>query len=107
TVIKVYEVNRGDTLDEIAKKFNTSVYSIQKLNKLRGSRIYPGDRLKVIPGQRKSRQYSMATPIRYTVKSGDTLSEIAQRFSTSVTMIKRLNRMRSSRIRAGQEIRVR
>jgi membrane-bound lytic murein transglycosylase D len=106
--IQVYTIRRGDTLDEIAKKFGTSVRSIMKLNKMRSSRIYPGDKLKVVAGNRSSaRRVSMARPIRYKIRSGDTLSEIAARYSTSVASIKSLNSLRSSRIRAGQVLRVR
>ena len=41
----------------------------------------------------------------YIVKSGDTLSEIAEDYRTSVTKIKRLNRLRSDKIRIGQKLR--
>ena len=42
-----------------------------------------------------------------TVRAGDTLGAIARRNHTSVSAIKRLNRLRSNNIRAGQRLRVR
>ena len=39
---------------------------------------------------------------RYSVRSGDTLSEIAHRYGTTVSRIKQLNRLRSNQIRVGQ-----
>ena len=42
-----YAVRRGDTLSEIAKKFGTSVDRLRSLNKLRGSGLRPGQRLRV------------------------------------------------------------
>ena len=46
---KAYRVARGDTLWIIASKFDTSVTRIRKLNGLKNSRIYPGQKL-MVPG---------------------------------------------------------
>jgi len=46
---KAYRVSRGDTLWIIANKFDTSVKRIRKLNGLKTSRIYPGQKL-MVPG---------------------------------------------------------
>jgi peptidoglycan endopeptidase LytE len=43
----VYRVRSGDTLYDIARKFNVSVRDLQRANGLRGSRIYPGDVLQI------------------------------------------------------------
>lgn len=42
----------------------------------------------------------------YKVKSGDTLGHIAMRYHTSVSAIKRLNRLKSDNIRVGQVLRI-
>lgn len=42
-----YRVKRGDTLSSIARLFDTTVDRIKSLNRLRGSRITPGDRLTI------------------------------------------------------------
>jgi LysM repeat protein len=44
---------------------------------------------------------------RYVVKRGDTLSGLAQRFRTSVTALKRLNKISGDAIRIGQTLRIR
>jgi LysM repeat protein len=46
---KPYKVARGDTLWIIASKFDTSVKRIRKINGLKTSRIYPGQKL-MVPG---------------------------------------------------------
>jgi LysM repeat protein len=43
----------------------------------------------------------------HTVRSGETLSEIAEHYHLSVTQLKSLNGLRSNTIRAGQRLRVR
>jgi membrane-bound lytic murein transglycosylase D len=47
----VYRVKRGDTLYEIAQRFDTTVAKIKSLNRLNGSRITAGDRLHIVPGR--------------------------------------------------------
>ena len=42
---KYYIVQKGDYLTKIAKKFNTSVNEIKKLNNLKSDKIYPGQKL--------------------------------------------------------------
>ena len=42
-----YEVSRGDTLWKIAKRYQTDVFSVKKINGLRSSRIYVGQVLKL------------------------------------------------------------
>jgi LysM repeat protein len=48
-----------------------------------------------------------ATPVKYTVRSGDTLSEIAKRHGTTTARLRQLNRLPSTKIRAGQRLVVR
>lgn len=42
-----YQVRNGDSLWEIARAYGTTVARLREANKLRGSRIYPGQRLHV------------------------------------------------------------
>lgn len=52
------------------------------------------------------RHHRGVRPAVYVVKNGDTLSEIAQRYRTSVRRLKRLNHMNSDMVRAGQKLRI-
>lgn len=44
--------------------------------------------------------------VRYTVKSGDSLSEIASKYHTTVKVVKQVNELKSNTIRVGQAIMV-
>jgi LysM repeat protein len=109
-----YVIVSGDTLSKIAKQFGTSVTTLQQLNGLSSDRIYAGQSLKVsgtapaptvaaTPAPTPTVQANSST---YTVQSGDTLSEIARQFSTTVDTISQLNGLSSTRIYVGQTLKV-
>ncbi len=56
--------------------------------------------------KRRIRYARRGTYIRHRVRRGEHLSLIAKRFHTSVRAIKKANRLRSSRIRVGQVLRI-
>jgi LysM repeat protein len=87
---QVYVVKSGDTLSEIAVNFGTTVDALLKANPdiTNRSLIFPGERItipttaNVIPNTGQ---------MIYVVQSGDTLSEIAVRFGTTVNAILNAN----------------
>ncbi len=44
---RTYQVTRGDTLVEIARRFDVTIQEIQAWNDLNGTRLYPGQRLQI------------------------------------------------------------
>ena len=52
------------------------------------------------------RKYKVVQKQYYTVKYGDTLSGIAQKYRTSVSNIKKWNGLRSDRIMTGQKLKI-
>lgn len=100
----VYTVKKGDTLSEIAQKYNTTVKALQSLNNIKDpNKIYVGQKLKISGSAAKTlnkKQY-------YTIKAGDTLSEISKRFNTSIKSLQAWNDIKNAnKIYAGQKIRV-
>jgi LysM repeat protein len=105
----VYKVKSGDTLSAIAKKYNTTVSSLKKLNNLKSDRIYAGQVLKVsgtASKPAKSDNKPLAKTTVYKVKKGDTLSAIAKKYKTSVSSLKKLNNLKSDMIYVGQALKV-
>lgn len=92
-----YEVKKGDSLIEIARKLDTTVEQLRKDNNIKGSNIQPGQDLK---GPR-------STAKAYVAGSGDTLDQIARRFSVTAAALRSENGLsRNATIRAGQRIRL-
>lgn len=115
-----YRVRRGDSLSLIARRFGTSVTAIKRMNGLRGSRIHPGQVLKLserakdpektaVPAPAASAKAGAPSPqtpqpTQYRVRRGDSLIVIARRFGTTVGEIRRANRLKGSRIVVGQRL---
>jgi len=100
-----YTVRKGDTLSGIATKFNTTVARLQSLNNLKDvNRIYVGQVLKV----KATTTSSTGAPATYTVKKGDTLSDIALKYGMTVSKLQSLNGIKdANRIYVGQVLKLR
>ena len=96
-------VKRGETLSEIADRYGTTVNRLMEMNGLRNANdLWAGSRIKV-PGN----VYSGGGSGNYTVKAGETLSEIADRYGTSVDRLVQLNGLRDANdLWAGSRIQV-
>ena len=82
-----YIVKSGDTLSEIAEKYNTTYQKIAKDNNIKNPNlIYPNQKLKIYTNVSQETNETI-----YIVKSGDTLSEIAQKFNTTYQKIAKDN----------------
>jgi len=92
-----YEIKKGDTLEKIARKLDTTVEALRKDNKLRKSVIQPGDTLKGPAKDAKA----------YVVGSGDTFFSIGKRFTVSVDALRDENGLGSrAALHSGQRLRL-
>ncbi|MCI8833229.1 MAG: LysM peptidoglycan-binding domain-containing protein [Clostridia bacterium] len=99
-----YYVKRGDTLSHIALWYNTTVENLVRLNNIKNpDLIYIGQRLliSVSDDPNKSKE------VKYTVRRGDTLSKIANRYGITVNEIVLLNNIKDPNlIYVGQQLRI-
>lgn len=91
-----YTVSKGDTLYSISNKFGVSVNDLKSLNNLTSNNLSIGQSLK-IPNTNVNK-------LTYTVKSGDTLYQIARTYNTTVDKIKSLNNLKSNTLSIGQTL---
>jgi len=94
-----YTVRRGDSLSEIAERFDTSVAVLRSLNELRSNTIQVGQRLS-LPGSQ---------PVRvseHRIQRGETLSEIAELYRVSLSSLRQVNNLRGDRIMVGQMLKI-
>ncbi len=95
-----HTVRKNESLYSISKRYGVKLTQIKKINKLRSSTIFIGQKIR-IPGEVHSKTLSS-----YTVKKGDNLYKIASIFKTKVNRLKGLNNMRKSSIYIGQKLKV-
>jgi membrane-bound lytic murein transglycosylase D len=116
-----YRIRRGDNLASIARRFGVGVDDLKAWNGLRGTRITAGEYLIVGPGRRNAASETparaaatteAATPARasrptiHTIRSGDNLGAIAERYGVTASELRRWNGIRGSRITAGDTLKV-
>ena len=104
-----YTVKSGDTLSSIALRYGTTVSEISKLNNIQNvNLIYPGERLLVVQNSTIQGNEERCTgKIIYTVKSGDTLSKIANKYGVTVSHIAEMNNITNvNLIYPGQKLRI-
>jgi len=96
----IYIVKVGDSLYSIAKKLGVTVNALKSVNNKNTNMLSIGEQL-IIPNGN-----NVSTGTYYTVKAGDSLWSIAQRYNTSVNAIKALNNLASNNLAIGMNLRV-
>lgn len=103
----VYTVKSGDTLSGIAAKYNTTYQKLAEYNNIKNPNvIHVGQKIK-IPGKTTSTKVETAKTKTYTVKSGDTLSSIAEKYNTTYHVLAKYNGINDPNlIYPGQKIKI-
>lgn len=101
---RTHRVRSGESLYTIGKRYGVSVDRIKAANGLRRNTIRVGQEL-VIPA-RSSGSAAASEGKVHRVRSGDTLSEIARRYGTTVSKLRSANGLSSNRLRIGQELKI-
>ena len=96
-----YVVRPGDTLWLLAQRYGTTVDAIKNLNGLSGSELSVGQVLRI-----PSAETAPAPYFEYTVRSRDTLWQLARKYGTTVAAIKSLNGLTSDILNIGQVLRI-
>lgn len=108
----IHYVRSGENLGLIAKKYHVYVSQLRAWNNLRGSTIYPGQKLVVYPSAPYSRSVSYASPSTkapdgiHIVKSGENLGLIAKKYRCSISDLKSWNNLRRNTIYPNQKLKV-
>ena len=88
----IYIVKSGDTLSRIALKYNTTVNRLVELNNIKNRNlIYPGQEIIVASSESTIILPNSCGKVLYQIKRGDTLSQLAIKYRSTVQEIATLN----------------
>lgn len=110
-----YEVQRGDTLGVIARRYQISVADLQQLNQLKGNTIRIGQTLLIPRNNASTPQQTLTTqtaaPSReqkkvvHQVKRGDTLWDLSRQYDVTLTQLRSWNQLgQNTVLREGQQL---
>ena len=95
--IDLYIVKAGDTLYNIAKKYQILWQDLMKVNQMNSTMLSVGQQL-IVPGN--------ADTILYYVEKGDTLNSIASKFGITINEIKSKNNLNTDDIVTGELLKI-
>ncbi|AXY24739.1 hypothetical protein CL176_01110 [Suicoccus acidiformans] len=102
-----YTVKAGDYLYKIANQYGTTAAAIKRLNNLQSDALQIGDVLKIPAQSGGGSSQTNRQPVTYTVKSGDYLYKIANRYGVTVNQIKAWNNLSSDALQIGDKLVIR
>ena len=103
----MYTVVSGDSLYKIARKYNTTVDEIIKLNNLKNISLSIGQVLRIPEMYTPEDQMIMPEYINYNVKKGDNLYSIARNYNIDINVLKKDNGLTNNLLNIGQTLRIR
>ena len=103
--LNTHVVKSGDTLWSIAKKYGVSVEELKEKNNLTSNALSINQVL-LIPVEDESPVEVPSSSEYYTVKAGDSLYAIANKYGMSVDELKDLNNLTSNLLIIGQRLRI-
>jgi len=117
TYYSIYHtVKKGENLSVIAKKYGKTVDELKKMNNLKTSGIFPGQKLVVdrkekILTDEKNKEGKLTEEKKgefvkefYTVKKGDSLYKISKKFGLTVSQLKKMNNLKTSTVHPEQKL---
>ncbi len=104
-IYKIHVVTNGDNLSYIGRKYHVPYRIIMDFNHLKNSKLSLKQRL-IIPITTKVKPRKVDHRYYYLVKKGDTLESISRAHKVTVRNIQYHNRLRGTKIKIGERLRI-
>ena len=102
-----YEVQKGDNLFSIAKKFNVSIEDLKKWNNLEDLNVQLGSKLALANKEESAIAEAPKTEtkiVEHKVKKGEYLGTIAKKYNVTVAEIKEWNSLEDNNVKLGETL---
>lgn len=123
TAMQTHTVQKGETLQKIAQRYDMTLAEIRQVNNLRADQVNIGSKLKVTAEERhptSSRtvvaeaekkspsaqrdSFSDSATQAHIVRKGESLRNIAQRYRMTLAQIKEINHLRADKVIIGSKL---
>lgn len=95
----IYKIEKGETLEDISKKFNTSLSNLKRINGLQETTTTFEGKYIIVPAK-KDKLFE-----NYIIKKGDTIYDIAKKHEIDVNTLLKLNGLlKTDYIYPGEEL---
>ncbi len=106
-----YKIRRGDTVSEIAENYGVSSSQLRRWNNLKNNKIVVGKKLKIYGKNIASNSVASMTHANkgyslYTIKSGDTVGQIAENYKVSSKQLRAWNNINGNKIMVGKKLKI-
>lgn len=103
-----HTIARGDTLWDLSRKYDVSTRTLAKWNGMApGDTLRPGKKLVVWLEEGNSNLTTVTRKLTYTVRRGDSLSRIANKFKVRISELKQWNSLENQKyLQPGQKLTV-
>ncbi len=102
---EIYTVQRGDTLETVAKKYGITVKEIMEYNGINDEKIFAGDELKIPLKGKKVVKRNLSKCEIYVLKKGGTLKHVSKKLGIDVKILEELNDINSNQwLKAGEKV---
>jgi LysM repeat protein len=108
TTYGTHVVTKGETLQSISKQYKLTIAELKELNKLSSDNILAGQKL-ITPtiGLNKNKPIkAKQKTLSHTVKSGETLSEIAEKYNCTIRELKAWNGKSNNKLNLGEKLKI-
>ena len=106
---RLHTVKRGESLSVIASHYNTTIAELKRDNQLSSTSLKVGQKIKIAASTSENtvlKTAKLAKPTFHKVKSGESLSVIAQYYDRSAKQFEVYNKLSSSRLLVGQTLKI-
>ena len=115
---QAHRMKRGETLPQVATRYGMSIETLRSVNGIGPRQTVPTGYALLVPMQRPTAEAAasledavfttvpMNRTFYYTVRRGDTLTEVAAHYGVTVSDLKRWNHLTRETVRTGQKLRV-
>ena len=100
-------VKKGETLSEISSKYGVEMASLKSVNHLKDETVYPNMKLMLASHHQSHKRREAPPSVKmHTVKKGETLNQIANKYGVNVASLKSANNLKTGKVHPKMRLKI-